>query len=290
MAKQAPLSLLKFQSKFATEDACEEHMFSLKWPQGFRCPKCEHDQYYVINSRRLKLFECKQCGHQDTVTAGTILENTRTQLRKWFLAIYLAAQDKRGVSALLIAKEVEVAYSTAWLMLQKIRHGMTERDSLYALDGIVEMDDTYFGAPAKGGKRGRGTEKTKVVVGISLNSLGHPLFAKMKVVENLKGETLLDFARNFITQGTNIVSDGLNSYRVFTSSDFIHNPLLFDTQKHPTHLQWLHTIISNAKTFINGTYHGLDSKYLPVYLNEFCYRFNRRKFTGEIFNRLLHCC
>jgi len=83
--------------------------------------------------------------HQETVTAGTILENTRTPLRKWFLAIYPAAQDKRGVSATLIAREVEVAYGTAWLILHKIRHGMTERDSLYTLEGFVEMDDTYFG-------------------------------------------------------------------------------------------------------------------------------------------------
>jgi transposase-like protein len=290
MAKQSPLSLFQFQDKFASEDACEDHMFKLKWSQGFCCTKCGHEHFYVIRSRRLKLFECKQCGHQDTVTAGTIMENTRTPLRKWFLAIYLAAQDKRGVSATLIAKEVEVAYGTAWLMLHKIRHGMTERDSFYVLEGFVEMDDTYFGAPTEGGKRGRGTDKTKVVVGVSLNSKGHPLFIKMQVVENLKGETLLDFAKICIQQGSTVISDGLSSYGVFTGSDFVHNPLVFDPQKNPDHLKWLHTIISNAKAFIGGTYHGLDSKHLPAYLNEFCYRFNRRKFTGEIFNRLLHCC
>ena len=113
MAKQESISLIEFQRKFATEDACEDHLFAMKWPQGFRCSKCEDDRYYVIQSRRLKLFECKHCGHQATVTAGTVLENTRTLLRKWFLAIYLAAQDKRGVSAMLIAKEVEVSGRTA---------------------------------------------------------------------------------------------------------------------------------------------------------------------------------
>ena len=290
MAKQESLSLFQFQRKFASEEECERHLFSLKWSQGFHCPRCEHDQYYVIRSRRLNLFECKLCNHQTTVTAGTILENTRTPLVKWFLAIYLAAQDKRGVSATLIAKEIEVAYGTAWLMLHKIRHGMGERDSLYTLNGVVEMDDTYFGAPTEGGKRGRGTKKTKVVVGISLNNQGHPLFAKMQVVEDLKGETLLDFAKTCIDRGATLVSDGLSSYRVFKSSEFAHAPLVFDSEKNPDHLQWLHTIISNAKAFVNGTYHGLDSTHLPAYLNEFCYRFNRRKFKGELFNRLLHCC
>ena len=169
MAKQT-LSLIAFQRKFSPEDACEAHLFALKWSQGFSCPKCEYDQYYVIRSRRLQLFECKRCRHQTTVTAGTVLENSRTPLRKRFLAIYLAAQDKRGVSATLIAKEIEVSYVTAGLMLHKFRHGMAQRDSQYTLTGFVEMDDTYFGASSEGGKRGRGTEKTKVVVGLSLNN------------------------------------------------------------------------------------------------------------------------
>jgi len=290
MAKQASLSLIEFQRKFATEDACEEHLFAMKWPQGFHCPRCAHDRYYVIQSRRLKLFECKQCGHQATVTAGTVLENTRTSLIKWFLAIYLAAQDKRGVSATLIAKEVEVSFRTAWLMLHKIRHGMAERDSQYTLNGIVEMDEAYFGSPTEGGKRGRGTEQAKVVVGLSLNRQGHPLFAKMQVVSDLKGATLLSFANTFIKSGAAIYSDKYSSYRVLDDSKFEHHSLVFDPVNHPDHLHWLHTIISNAKAFINGTYHGLDSKYLPSYLNEFCYRFNRRHFTGELFNRLLSCC
>ena len=112
----------------------------------------------------------------------------------------------------------------------------------------------------------------------------------MDVVPDLKGETLLDFAETFIEPGATIHSDGLHAYRVLGKNTYNHHTIVFDLAKHPEHLRWLHILISNAKAFINGTYHGLDSKHLPAYLDEFCYRFNRRKFSGELFNRVLHCC
>ena len=91
-------------------------LFAMKWPQGYRCPKCKHNRHYEVKTRRLTLFECKTCGYQATVTVGNVMEKSRTQLNKWFLAIFLAAHDKRGVSAKLIAREAEVAYKTAWLL------------------------------------------------------------------------------------------------------------------------------------------------------------------------------
>ena len=290
MATQEMMSLIQFVSQFSSERTCESHLFLMKWPQGYRCLKCEHDHHYEIKTRRLILYECKACGYQTTVTVGTVMEKSRTLLNKWFLAIFLAAHDKRGVSATLIAREVEVSYKTAWLMLHKIREAMANREAEYQLAGIVEMDESYFGAPTEGGKRGRGTEKAKVIVGLSLNKKGHPLFVKMQVVADLKAPTLLDFAKEHIELGTIIHSDGYSSYNTLTAPNYIHRPLTFDLKKNPDHLKWLHTIISNAKSFIAGTYHGLDNKHLPAYLNEFSYRFNRRKFKGELFNRLLHCC
>jgi hypothetical protein len=104
------------------------------------------------------------------------MEKTRTNLIKWFLAIYLIAHDKRGVSATRLSEDLEVTYKTAWLMLHKIRKAMRKRDTEYTLAGIVELDDAFFGAPSESGKRGRGTDKTKVLVGLSLNQKGPPLF------------------------------------------------------------------------------------------------------------------
>jgi transposase-like protein len=218
------------------------------------------------------------------------MEKTRTDLTKWFLAIYLVAHDKRGVSATMLSEELDITYKTAWLLLHKIRKAMGERDAQYTLAGIVELDDAFFGAPTEGGKRGRGTEKTKVLIGLSLNEKGHPLYVKMEVIPDVKGTTLVKFANASIETGSTINSDAYRSYQALAKEGFQLEAKEFNPIESPDHLQWLHTVISNVKAFIAGTFHGLDEKHLQSYLNEFCYRFNRRKFKGEGFNRLLSCC
>jgi transposase-like protein len=277
------MSLVSFQKQFATEEACHDHLIKLKWSDGYCCEKCGHDAYFETKTRRHKLYECKKCRYQATITVGTVMEKTRTDLLKWFLAIYIIAHDKRGVSATRLSEEVEVTYKTAWLMSHKIRQAMKKRDSNYSLAGIVELDDAFFGVPSEGRKRGRGTDKTKVLVGLSLNNQGHPLFLTMKVVPNIKGETLIDFAENNIQKGTTISSYAYHSYRSLKGAGFKHEYQVYNAKESPDHLHWLHTVLSNAKAFVGGTYHGLDSKHLQAYLDEFCYRFNRRKFKGEWF-------
>lgn len=149
MPKQETMSLIQFQKQFATEKACHDHLFSMKWPEGYRCPRCGHDQYFQTNSRKLTLYECKQCRYQATVTVGTVMEKTRTDLRKWFWAIFLVAHDKRGVSASMLSIELEITYKTAWLMLHKIRKAMGERDTRYTLAGIVELDEPTLAPPLR---------------------------------------------------------------------------------------------------------------------------------------------
>lgn len=112
----------------------------------------------------------------------------------------------------------------------------------------------------------------------------------MEVVPNLQGNTLVIFANKTIEAGSIISSDAYNSYRALAKEDYQHKPKKFDIKEHPDHLHWLHTVVSNVKAYIAGTFHGSDPKHLQAYLNEFCYRFNRRKFKGQLFNRLLSCC
>jgi transposase-like protein len=288
MAKQESITLKKFQKKFNSEQACREHLFHIRWPKGFCCPKCQNKSFYFLKKR--KLYQCTCCKHQVSVTAGTIMHKSHTSLLTWFWAIFLAAHDKRGVSATYIARELEISYPTAWLLLHKIRKAMGARDAQYQLAGLVELDDAFFGAPTEGGKRGRGTEKTPVLVGVSLNQQGIPLFIKMQVIPNVKGQTLVDFARNGIEPGATINSDAYRSYKALAMEGYDHQPLKFNIKDNPDHLKWLHTMISNAKAFIGGTFHGLASKHLQSYLNEFCFRTNRRRFEGELFNRLLTAC
>ncbi|MEX1031338.1 MAG: IS1595 family transposase [Paenibacillaceae bacterium] len=167
MAKQESMNLIQFQQRFASEEDCHDYLFNMKWPEGFICAKCNHTACFITTTRKLKLYECKECRYQATVTVGTVMERARVDLNKWFWAIYLIAQDKRGISGVMLSEQLGISYRSAWLMQHKIRKAMGERDAAYMLAGIVELDDAFFGAPSEGGKRGRGTDKTKVLVGLS---------------------------------------------------------------------------------------------------------------------------
>lgn len=283
MAKQEVMSLRTFQKRFNDEKACREHLFQIRWPDGFRCPKCGHTEYYAISGRNT--LQCKHCRHQTSVTAGTVMDKTHLKLTIWFWAIYLVAKDKRGCSAAQIARELDLPYNTAWFLVHRIRKAMSSRDDEYTLCHIVEIDDTYFGTKKTGGKRGRGTTKHKVIVAVSKNDKGNPLYLKMQVVPNLKGKTISKFAEKNIVYGSTVQSDAYRSYRKPLAESYLHEYQVFDSSNGMLH--WLHTIIANAKAFVAGTYHGLGGKHLQVYLDEFCYRFNRRFRQGELFDRLL---
>jgi transposase-like protein len=288
MAKQKELTFMEFKNLFNNEDACRNHLFKMRWPDGYQCPKCGNEHYYFISTR--KNYECTECHYQASVTVGTVMEKTHIKLEKWFWAIYFIGNDKRGYSAKMLSKELEISYKAAWFMLHRIRKAMTDRDSMYLLDGIVELDDAYFGSQDVGGKRGRGTNKAKVVVGLSINNEGHPKFIKMEVVNDLKKETIAEFAHSNVKTGSTISSDAYKSYNILRTKGYILEAKIFNPTNDDEHLKWLHTIVSNAKAFVAGTFHGLDHKHLQRYLDEFSYRFNRRHFKNELFNRILNSC
>ena len=167
-------------------------------------------------------------------------------------------------------------------MLTKIRAAMGQRDERHLLDGVVEFDDAYIGGPSVGKKRGRGTEKAKVFVALSTKNRC-PQYLKMGVTENIRQESVKAFAEKSIAAGATIQTDACVSYiPALKGYDHQHEKFAPDSGK----LKWLHTMISNAKAFILGTYHGLPKKNLQAYLNEFCYRFSRRKFGADLFERL----
>jgi transposase-like protein len=286
--QQEEISLIDFMNRFKTEEDCREHFFKIRWPNGFRCPKCGLEEYTFIKGRNL--YQCCHCGHQASVTAGTLMHGSHTGLREWFLVTYLFTQDKRGISATQAARIVGISYGAAWLMLHKLRKAMEDRDAKYYLDGIVEMDDAFFGSPDEGGKRGRGTEKTPAIVALSLNEEGQPEHIKIQIVDKVNGANILEVTKRTVAPGATIRTDGLNSYNILNQEGYEHQRENFDPENNPEHLHWLHVMISNCKSLIEGTYHGLDKKHLQRYFNEFCYRFNRRDFGNQLFNRLLNAC
>jgi len=131
------LTVGEFRAQFGEEAQCAEQLSRQRWPEGFRCPRCGGGTRGYIASRQV--YECKQCGYQCSVTAGTIFHKTRTPLTGWFWAIYRMSHDKKGISAVQLMKEIGVSYTTAWLMRHKIRKAMEDRDHRYKLHGIIEM-------------------------------------------------------------------------------------------------------------------------------------------------------
>ncbi len=281
------LSLLQFKKKFPTERACQKALKKMRWPNGFVCPKCAHAKAYDRPKRHL--LECAGCGYQASITAGTIFHNTRTPLLKWFWAIYLASQDKGGVSAMRLSKQLELGYKTAWAMLHKIREAMAQRDNGYTLSGFIEMDDAFFGGAAKG-RRGRGAaNKTPVLV--MVESKGeHAGFIAMQTVESLERPQIETLVKKHIDPAQRIRTDGYKSYAGLTEMGHFHDGTPVPPKKASEDLPWVHTAISNAKRFLLGTYHGVSHKHLQRYLDEFCYRFNRRAWEKQITLRLLTAC
>ena len=280
------MSLLEFQARFPADRECYDYLLPTRFPGGFACPKCGSAKSGQISTRGL--WQCKGCRAQVSLTAGTMFHRTRTPLRLWFWAIFLVARDKRGHSALQLKKELGIPYDRAWLMLHKIRSAMAYRDSRYRLNGVVELDEAYFGAPDPSGK-GRGTGRAKALVAVSITEDGKPRFAKIQKVARLDGRRVKRLAADVIAPGTRIRTDGLNSYRCL-SKRYVHEPVVATGKPKDKLLKWVHVAISNAKSFIMGTFHGLDAKHLQRYLDEFCYRFNRRYREAELFDRLLAAC
>ena len=273
------ISIQEFANRFATEEACRDYLAEKRWPDGFICPECGCERHCVLSNG---LYQCAECHRQTSVTAGTFMHRSHLKLKTWFFALYFVTQDKRGISATQLASSLGINYKSAWRMLKKIRTAMGKRDENHVLSGIIEFDDTYIGGPTVGKKRGRGTEKAKVFVALSLKN-GAPEYLKMKVTENICKESVKSFAEQCILSGATVKTDACRCY-IPALKDYNHQYEKFDPNS--GNLQWLHTITSNAKAFILGTYHGLPKMNLQEYLNEFCYRFSRRWFGGALFDRL----
>jgi len=187
MSKKKMLSFTQFIKRFPNEKACVEYLHKIKWPDGFECPVCGCRHGYALKKRRQ--YQCARCRHQTSLTANTVMHRSHLPLTKWFWAIYLVACDKRGISALAMAGKIEVCYETAWNMLRRIRAAMEMRDEHYVLQGIVEFDDSYFGAGKKGnnpGKGGRARGNQAVFVAVSKDEKGSPAYLRMQLTPNIQ--------------------------------------------------------------------------------------------------------
>jgi ribosomal protein L37AE/L43A/transposase-like protein len=285
------MSIIEFFEKFGSNEQCRKDLWEKRLDYGFECPKCKGRSGYELEAKYL--WQCKSCGHQVSLIAGTAFDNTKIGLQKWYLAAFFILTSKSGISAKELQHQIRVTYKTAWYVNRRLRDVMRLANDKYKLDGIVTMDEAYFTGRQPTGetasKRGRGTNKSKVIVAVSLTEDGKPRYARMQVVDNFKARTIERFAENHIEKGSKIVTDGFHSYK----SQKIKNNYFVDYDMTPAEsedskLKWLHTVVSNAKAFILGTFHGLKADDLQLYLDEFCYRFNRRYMPHLMFDKLIN--
>lgn len=284
--KMPVISLLEWQKKYGTERACIQTLTKVRWPQGFQCPACGSTKFSFVSTRRL--YQCSHCRHQVSITADTLFHATKVPLVKWFWAIYLTASDKGGVSALRLSKQIGVSWVTARNVLKKIRIAMAHRDSIYRLQHLIEFDDAFVGGK-RAGKRGRGAQgKKPVLVAVETRTKGAG-FVAMKAVDTITKKTVRSFLRFHLKSGQTVKTDAFPALNA-VAENHSHKKKVTPPKKASEWLPLVHIMIGNMKTFINGTFHGVSSEHLQEYLDEFCYRFNRRFWEPELPLRLLNAC
>ena len=289
---QKGYSLPEFFREYGAEEQCERALFAWRWPNGFICPNCHSTRYCALKCR--KLYQCLSCRQQASLTSGTIFAGTKLPLHKWLLAMHLLTQSKNGLSALALKRDIGVSYNTAWSIKHKIMQVMKERDNDKPLQGIIQLDDAYFGGELTGGKRGRGSEnKTPFLAAVACSEAGHPISMNLNVVAGFQSEEIARWAKQHLTPGSRVVTDGLACFSAVTTAGCSHQSIV--TGGGPASVTkeefaWVNTMIGNVKNAITGTYHSVGGghKHLPRYLAEFCYRFNRRFKLAELLPRLAY--
>lgn len=281
MEEDYPRTLMEFEKRFTSEDACIEYLTELRWPDGFICPSCRTETAWQTARGQ---YHCSRCGKQTTITSGTIFHGTRKPLSLWFRAMWHITGQKYGANALGLQRVLNFgSYHTAWQWLHKLRRAMVRpgRDNL---SGIIEIDETYVGGK-KPGKRGRGAEG-KALVGIAVEDKGEEGIGRIRLMplENASGDSLSPFVQTIAQPGSIIRTDDWLGYNFLNSKGFTH---IVDRSND---LKLAHLVASLLKRWILGTYQGaVRPSHLIYYLDEFTFRFNRRTSAsrGKLFYRLV---
>ena len=286
MRPEYPRSLHEFRKRFADEAACRQYLARSRWPEGFRCPRCQQGEALELPTRLL--WRCRGCGHDTSVTAGTVLPRTRVPLTQWFWAAYLVATPTPGVSALQLQRQLGIRrYETAWVMLQKLRRAMVRPDRA-PLKDRVEVDETYIGGPEAGLRGGRQLGDKAIVVGaveVRGKASGR---VRLQVVPDVSARSLTGFVRTNVGRGAVVHTDGWGSYVPLANMGYHHRAR---TQGDPGRaskiLPRIHRVFGNLQTWLRGTHHGVGHTHLQAYLDEFTFRFNRRRTPMAAFQTLL---
>jgi len=278
---------------FATEDDAHEALIKARWPKGVRCVACDSDRISRVRSlgktgKVRRILECLSCGYQFTATSGTLFHDSHLPLRKWFMAIALICEAKKSLSAMQLSRHLGVQHKTAWYLNHRIREAMQDKDSkpLGSEGQVVEIDEAFIG----GKKRNKGLSaardaKIKVLGMVERNGR-----IRLKVIPNTKRESLKPTIEANVSPNARIATDGNSVYTTFIPPEQhtvgVHKEELWN---HGT-IRVTRTIdgaFSLLKRALVGSFHRLEQDHIEAYLNEFCWRYDRRQQQKEMFDALL---
>jgi transposase-like protein/IS1 family transposase len=267
------MNLPKLISQFGNDEKCREHLTRLRWPNGVTCPRCQSQKVSEIAER--DQYNCNACFYQFSVTSGTIFHDTHLSLSKWFLAIYLMTESKKGMSALQIKRTLDIAYQTAWHLCHRVRFAMREINA-ELLGGVVEVDETYVGGKTRG--MGRGYKGNKA---IAIGAVQRGGKIRLQVIGHADKATLHKFiADNTALDTEAIYTDELPAYWGIKDADTRHETVNHSIEEWvvgDVHTNGIESVWSLLKRSIIGSYHRVSIKHLDAYLDELEHRFNNRK-------------
>jgi hypothetical protein len=281
LLRDLPRDLPSFLRRFGSDSKCRAYLVRARWPLGFRCAGCGHDRAYS-HKRRL-IEECAACGKQHSILAGTIFEQTKTGLARWFLAIYLVTSSKGGISAMELQRQLGFgSYGTAWSWLHKIRKAMV-RPGRAPLADRIEADETLVGGP-RPGKPGRGAGGKALIAGAVESGRGKARGRRLgrlrlAAVPDASADSLSGFiARNVATPAA-VANDGWSGYGRLEAEGCAHEPINLARSWGDAALRLpaIHLVLGLAKRRLPGTHHGaVSTQHLQTYLDEHAFRLDRR--------------
>jgi transposase-like protein len=270
------MNIIGIYKRFPTQESCLEYLMQIRWNGTPSCPYCKSTRSSKLKSR----FHCNNCNASYSVLVGTIFKGTKLELQKWFLAVSLILNGKKGYSARQLARDIEINPNTAWLMLMKIRVAMKQDTDL--LEGIVEADETYVGgrrrnkhSDKKGAYGdGRGVNTKAPVLGVVQR--GGQVRAIM--THSIGGKQIHKFIKDRVKKGSTLYTDEYGSYKslrhLYTHGSVNHSIRQYvEGDKHTNTLEGFWGMLKRG---INGSYHSVTRKYLQKYIDEFCFRYNNR--------------
>jgi transposase-like protein len=280
-----PKTLLDFEKRFASEDACRDYLAAMRWPDGFRCPACGGVAAWLT---RRGLYHCRGCGLQTSILAGTLFQDTKKPLHLWFRAMWHITTQKYGANALGLQRVLGLgSYRITWTWLHKLRYAMV-RPGRDRLSGTVEVDETYIGGE-KPGKRGRGAAG-KALVAIAAEEDGAGIGRiRLRRVKDASAESLQGVVEMSVVPGSLVHTDGWSGYQGLSQRGYGHEVIRPEGEVGEDLLPRVHRVAGLLKRWLLGTYQGaVRSSHLDYYLDEYTFRFNRRtsRWRGKLFYRL----